>query len=127
MSEARRSVNGDEEWDGSASRAENLTRLLHTSDAALFLGLRDQFQAHGFEPRHLVLADLWPDDPGCEFGILLSVPNRVFTFDYFYGRDGDLWTQYRTGRIGNLKEITATWEGGTYDGSIRDGLARLSS
>jgi hypothetical protein len=101
--------------------------MLRTSGAALFLGLRDELKAHGFELRDLALADLWPDDPACEFGILLSAPNRVFTFDYYYGLNGDLWPQHRTGRLANLTEITATWEGGSYDASIRDGLTGLSS
>src|SRR3954451_1957758 len=117
------SINGDDDWDESASRAANLTRLLRESDAALFQGLREKLAALDLLPREVVLADLWPDDPACEFGIVVCSPARVYTFDYYYGAEGDLWAQYRNGVVVNLADITAEWAGGAYAASVNDGLA----
>jgi hypothetical protein len=122
---ARSSVNGDEEWDGSRSRPANLTRMLRESDSALFLGLRDSFVENGVPTQEVVFADLWPDDPSCEFGIVILPPDRVYTFDYYYGRQGDLWDRYRNGKLANLTDITETWAGGRYAESVRDGFTHM--
>ncbi|MCB0906029.1 MAG: hypothetical protein KDB63_02790 [Nocardioidaceae bacterium] len=125
MGSERSAINGDAEWDGSESRTANLTRLLRESDTALFRGVREALLASGFTVEDVVLADLWPDDPACEFGIVIIPPNRVYTFDYYYAQRGDLWDQYRNGRLANLTEITEAWADGTYAESVRDGFTHL--
>lgn len=105
----------------SESTALLSTRLLRESDDPLYSRLREVLPDQGVDVSTCILANLFPDDGHIEFGVLVDLDHRVFTFELHYG-GGDLVTQAATARIVNWRDITESWHSSLYSSSVQDAL-----
>jgi hypothetical protein len=72
-------------------------------------------------------ADLFPDDVGQEFGVLVTTERRVFTFVFYYGRRGDLNAQVAEALIRGWNDITTWWQASPYHANVSDALRMLDT
>ncbi|MET9312340.1 hypothetical protein ABZX12_10960 [Kribbella sp. NPDC003505] len=91
------------------------TTLLRTSQGQPYKRLRELLPSQGVDLEGDVLADLFPDDVDQDFGVIVTVDRRVFTFVLLcYGRRGDLKAQLADARVGDWTDITEWWQASPY-------------
>jgi hypothetical protein len=102
------------------------TDLLRAGVEPTWVRLRELLQEKGLDPSAVVLAEMYPDDPGMEFGIVVAPGGAVYEFDFIYGK-GDLQTQAATATIWNWRDRSLDWQKGTHRRAVEAGLRLLEA
>jgi hypothetical protein len=107
---------------GAESQAALLTSNLRRSDNLLFVVLRKCLADAGFDTETVVLAQLFPDGDGEEFGVLMTTERRVFTFVLHRDPQGDPEGPMAAARLSRLTDITDRWEASAYRRYVEEAL-----
>jgi hypothetical protein len=89
------------------------TRLLREGVDPYYARLRELLTLRGLDPDVVALAEFFPDDNACLFGIVAAPTGQVFEFDFDFHdfRDkGDLRFQIAHAVISSWTETTETWQ-----------------
>jgi hypothetical protein len=87
---------------------EKNTLNLRASEAPDWRRLRERVVASNLDPRHVAVADLFPDDVDQLFGILVALDGRAFKFALELGPRGDLRRRWEEVQTSEWEEITST-------------------
>jgi hypothetical protein len=111
--------------DASADSVAALsTDLLRTGVERSWVRLRELLREKGLDPSAVVLAEMYPDDPGMEFGIVVVPGGAVYEFDFISGK-GDLKTQAATATIWNWRDRSRDWQQGSHRRAVEAGFRLL--
>ena len=110
---------------GADSVAARSTELLRTGSERTWVRLRELLREKGLNPSDVVLADMFPDDPGMEFGIVVAPEGRVYEFDFIHG-NGDLLTSAATATLWNWRDRSEDWHEGHARRAVEAGLRLLN-
>jgi hypothetical protein len=111
---------------GADSVAALSTDLLRTGSEPSWVRWRELLREKGLDPTAIILADMYPDDPGMEFGIVVVPEGRVYEFDFIYGK-GDLRTSAATSTIWNWRDRSHDWREGGHQKAVEAGFRLLEA
>jgi hypothetical protein len=120
-----RSGGGSRGWhDPIDAQIAQFTALLRSSDDPFFLRLRELLEGRGVDPQTALPVELFPDDEGFEFGILVTADRRAVQFGFSYPEP-----EFSKGTFVEWRDITdrfaATGYGAGYGTPIRHAFRLL--
>jgi hypothetical protein len=81
------------------------TDLMRCSGDVFWRRLRVLLEENGFDPAG-AMVDCWPENGDLEEGWIVTSDGRVFSFDFRYGRKGDLTKMAAEGIMERWEEVT---------------------